>query len=77
MVAFKTGTNAKGEKWWTDKLINYTQDPKQIQQVLDKLYNNTIKIVDTDTATASALRIKIAKELAKDYIKDQPHPISF
>ena len=77
LAAFKTGTNAKGEKWWTDKLINYTQDPKQIQQVLDKLYNNTIKIVDTDTTTASALRIKIAKELAKDYIKDQPHPIFF
>jgi len=77
VAAFKTGTNAKGEKWWTDKLINYTQDPKQIQQVLDKLYNNTVKITDTDTVTASALRIKIAKELAKDYIKAQPHPIFF
>lgn len=75
--AFKAGTGLKGEKWWTDKLINYTQDPKQIQQVLDKLYNSTVKIIDTDTATAGALRIRIAKELAKDYIKTQPHPIFF
>jgi hypothetical protein len=77
VATFKTGTNVKGEKWWTDKLINYTQDPKQIQQVLDKLYGNTVKLVDTDAATASALRIRIAKELAKDYIKAQPHPIFF
>jgi len=77
VAAFKIGTNAKGEKWWTDKLINYTQDPKQIQQVLNSLYGNTVEVVDTDTTTASALRIKIAKELAKDYIKSQPHPIFF
>ena len=77
IAAFKAGTRAKGEKLWTDKLINYTQDPKEIQQVLNKLYNNTVKIVDTDTTSANALRIRIAKELAKDYIKAQPHPIFF
>jgi hypothetical protein len=77
LAAFKAGTGAKGEKWWTDKLINYTQDPKQIQQVLNKLYSNAVEITDTDTTSANALRIRIAKELAKDYIKAQPHPIFF
>lgn len=76
-ASFKAGTGTKGEKLWTDKLITYTQDPKQIQQVLNKLYSNTVKIDNTDTSSGNALRIKIAKELAKDYIKAQPHPIFF
>jgi hypothetical protein len=72
-----TGTPGKQEGNWIDKLVRYTQDKTQIQKVLDKFYYGLVKIGDTDTTSANAVKTAVAKDLAKNYIKTINEPIFF